>query len=103
MFYHWLNSWLNNTKSGTEAVEIHVPHLRFAYELEGNSLITKNGDLLSADFLIVNDPSSNNIFVKSTKSIVGEILTGKDRIFNPFSRNINIKYSTVDNKKVLFK
>lgn len=103
MFYHWLNSWLGNTKSGTEAVEIHVPHLRFAYELEGNSLINKNGDLLSADFLVVNDPSSNNIFVKSTKSIVGEILTGKDRIFNPFSKSIDIKYSTVDNKKVLFK
>lgn len=103
MFYHWLHSWLNNTRSGAEAVEIHVPHLRFAYELEGNSLRSKEGDLLSADFLIVNDPSSEHIFVKSTKSIIGEILTGENRVSNPYSRNIDIKYSTVDNKKVLFK
>jgi hypothetical protein len=69
-------------------------HLRFMYELTGSGLIDTETlvdaetrkPLGSVDFLIYNDPSSDKIFVKSTKEMIAEILDHKHmKITNPWS------------------
>ena len=63
-------------------------HLRFMYELTGSGLIDAETrkPLNSVDFLIYNDPSSDKIFVKSTKEMISNILDHKHmKITNPWS------------------
>ena len=62
-------------------------HLRFMYELTGMGLIdaqTKQ-PLNAVDFLIYNDPDSENIYVRSTQALINEILSDKEnQITNPW-------------------
>lgn len=54
----------------------HIIHLRFQYELTGGGLYTADGQntpLDSADFFVYNDPSSSNIWVRSTKAMIAEM------------------------------
>lgn len=66
-------------------------HLRFMYELTGSGLVSILGDggkqdLGAADYLIYNDPVSDNIFVKSTKQMINEIITSKNmKVSNPWA------------------
>lgn len=92
MFYHFINSWVTRN---TQAVAIHIPHLRFAYELEGGKLYdSETGEEIStADFLIVNDPNSENIYVRSTKGIIADALTNTKAQENPFAKEIAINYN----------
>ena len=65
-------------------------HLRFMYELTGSGLIDPEmsppAPLDTVDFIIYNDPTSDKIFVKSTKEIIAEILDNKaNKITNPWS------------------
>lgn len=96
IFYHSLNSWLN---SKAKSVEIHIPHIRFAYELQGNGLYDADGDPISgADFLIVNDPISENIYVRSTKAMVAAALRRELQDPAPFTSSQYILYGDlVDN------
>lgn len=62
-------------------------HLRFMYELMGSGLIDPQSKkpLKEVDFLIYNDPTSDKIFVKSTKSLIADILDDKYmKITNPW-------------------
>ena len=95
IFYHSLNSWLD---SKAKSVEIHIPHIRFAYELQGNGLYDANGDPISgADFLIVNDPISENIYVRSTKAMVAAALRRELRDPAPFTSSQYILYGDLVN------
>lgn len=49
-------------------------HLRFIYELRGSGLLDDFGEILPVKYMIYNDPSSNNIFVRDTASIIQEAL-----------------------------
>lgn len=74
----------------TTARNNDIFHLRYAYELTGSglsSILDGAGQnfLDSADYLVYNDPTSDNIFVKSTKQMINEILTNKNlNITNPW-------------------
>lgn len=70
----------------------HILHLRFAYELAGEGLVTKDGDnLKGADFFIYNDPTSNNIYVRSTKAMIKEYMEkGFKNMQNPLTSKIAI-------------
>lgn len=95
IFFHSLNSWL---KRETKAVQIHIPHLRFAYELEGNGLYDSDGMSISgADFLIVNDPISENIYVRSTKQMIANALKSQLQSSAPFTSSQYILYSDLIN------
>lgn len=62
-------------------------HLRFMYELMGGGLIDiETGKPLDAvDFLIYNAPDTEQIYVKSTKQLVQEIINNKTiKIQNPW-------------------
>ena len=95
IFFHSLNSWMKN---GTKAVQMHIPHLRFAYELEGSGLYDADGASISgADFLIVNDPISENIYVRSTKAMIANALKSSLASAEPFTSKQYILYSDLIN------
>lgn len=69
----------------------HLLHLRFAYELTGGGLRDESGKKInSADFFIYNDPSSNNIFVRSTKEMVANAMDYMGSVQDPLKSNIVI-------------
>ena len=95
IFFHSLNSWMKNS---TKAVQIHIPHLRFAYELQGSGLYDTDGMSISgADFLIVNDPISENIYVRSTKEMIANALKNEMQSLEPFTSMQYILYSDLIN------
>ena len=58
----------------------HIQHWRLIYELAGKGLYTigDNGEeirLNEANFIVYNDPASDNIFVRSTKQIIVDALS----------------------------
>ena len=65
-------------------------HLRFAYELSGGGLYDADGNRLdAADFFIYNDPTSNNIWVKSTKEMIANATDYMDKVVrNPLTSGI---------------
>lgn len=71
IYYHAMaNKYQTNPK-----VQEHLQHLRFAYELTGGGLYDSQGNSLDeADFFVYNDPSSNNIWVRSTKEMISNVL-----------------------------
>lgn len=64
-----------------ETINTHFAHLRFMYELRGTGLYT-NGASAQAEFIIWNDPSSQNIVVRSTKDLIARYI---DNYTNAFS------------------
>ena len=76
IFDHAISVITNKThEKDSEKVGDHLLHLRFAYELAGEGLVDEQGNEISgADFFIYNDPTSNNIFVRSTKQMIKEYL-----------------------------
>lgn len=49
-------------------IAIHFSHLRYMYDLSGAGLLQQNGKM--TDFIIYNDPNSDNIAVRDTYSII---------------------------------
>lgn len=96
IFFHSLNSWMKNK---TQAVEVHIPHLRFAYELQGSGLYDEDGMSISgADFLIVNDPTNyDGIYVRSTKQMIANALKNNIQNPQPFTSMQYILYSDIIN------
>ena len=83
IYYHSLNTRERLFKG-------HVYHLRFAYELTGAGLVDEeNNKLEAADFFIYNDPVTDNVFVRSTKDMIANMMkytpTSKG---NPYKSNI---------------
>lgn len=94
IFFHSINSWL---KSSSKAVEIHIPHLRFAYELQGSGLYDTDGMSISgADFLIINNPTDyEGIYVRSTKELIAKTLRSEIQSAEPFTSGSTILYSDI--------
>lgn len=67
-----------------EIINSHFAHLRFMYELRGTGLITNNNNAV-ADFIIWNDPSSQNIVVRSTKDLVARYIDNYKNAFSAVS------------------
>lgn len=83
VYYHMTG---NVTESGT-----HIIHLRFAYELAGGKLIDQDGnDIEQVDFFVYNDPSSSNIWVRSTKQMISDFMKQKNKIGDPLHDDIMI-------------
>ena len=55
-------------------VKQHFGHLKVIYEIKGSGLIDQKGNSGIVDFIIFNDPSSVNIFVKSANVLIAEEL-----------------------------
>lgn len=89
IYYHSINSY---NKKKTKTVGHHILHLRFAYELSGGGLYDSQGNRLdAADFFIYNDPSSNNIWVRSTKDMIANAMDYLDSsIGNPITSGVVI-------------
>lgn len=69
----------------------HLLHLRFAYELTGGGLRDEDGNKLTgADFFIYNDPSSNDIYVRSTKEMIANAMDYMGSVQDPLRSNIVI-------------
>lgn len=69
----------NLTKKGNQNVINHIYHLRYMYELTGAGTKSLTGNVKEARFLIYNDPSTNNIYVKSTAEILVDLFdSGSD-------------------------
>lgn len=66
-----------------DVINQHFAHLRFMYELRGSGLLSKESKASAeADFIIWNDPSSENIIVRSTRAMVAKYI---DNYKNAFS------------------
>lgn len=92
VFYHTIHS-KTLSKEGGE----HVIHIRFAYELTGDGLYDNDSPphkLDAADFFIYNDPSSDNIWVRSTKAMIAEVMNYIGNVPNPLHSDIVILKSS---------
>lgn len=80
IYDHTIDSYLSaNRAVNKQEVGGHIQHLRFAYELAGGGLYDAEGNRLDqADFFIYNDPSSNNIWVRSTKEMIANAMDYMD-------------------------
>lgn len=63
----------------------HFGHLRFIYQLRGAGLIDESGRHQVADFIIWNDPNSENIAVRSTASLIAQYWEEYSSTFSPIS------------------
>lgn len=82
---------INHAKEKNDEVASHILHLRFAYELTGEGLYDQAGNKLSAaDFFIYNDPHTENIWVRSTKSMIYEAIETKEKRNQSYKSNIII-------------
>ena len=78
-------------------VNYHLNHLQFIYDLSGaGQYYDKLGNIGEAEYLIYNDPYSDNIKVESVKVLISQELR-KER--SPYSRNVTI--NRVNNKESL--
>lgn len=69
----------------------HILHLRFAYELSGAGLVDSQGNnLQAADFFIYNDPTSSNIYVRSTKEMIANMMKYTPKFKDPYKSHIVI-------------
>lgn len=74
IYYHSYNSYKYSNKN-TEKKQTRIFQIRMMYELMGVGLYDSEGNPISAaNFLIYNDPWSDEIYVRSTKQIIYEFL-----------------------------
>ena len=93
IYYHTINSEPEKDPEESQ----HVIHIRFTYELTGNGLYDQDGNKIdAADFFIYNDPSSNNIWVRSTKSMIAHVMDYAGQIRNPLHSGIVILKQSFD-------
>ena len=86
IYYHTINT---NPLVGD--MGDHILHIRFAYELTGNGLYDQQGNKIdAADFFIYNDPASNNIWVRSTKAMISQIMDYVGQVRDPLHSGIVI-------------
>lgn len=86
IYYHLTGSKKEMAKEGH-----HIIHLRFAYELTGGKLVDQSGqDITKADFFVYNDPSSGNIWVRSTKEMIANMTNYATSIGDPLHSGIAI-------------
>ena len=78
IFYSAINA-INDENA--EDIAAHFYHLRFIYELTGLGLRAMDGTLLpltQAEFLIVNNPDTPDIYVRSTAAIIETIMSSRN-------------------------
>lgn len=91
IFYHSLAY----AEKGNSIIGQHILHLRFAYELAGGGLRDANNNRIdSADFFIYNDPTSDNIYVRSTKAMIADAMKYMRNVRDPLRSNIVILKSS---------
>ena len=91
IFYHSLAY----AQKGNSLIGEHILHLRFAYELAGGGLRDASGKKLdSADFFVYNDPTSDNIYVRSTKAMIADAMKYMRGVRDPLRSNIVILKSS---------
>lgn len=81
IFYQGL---IENVKYGNKEIGYHLNHLQFIYELSGAGQFYSNGlgDIGVADYLIYNDPDSDDIQVRSVNAMIAEVLEEKNSIYS---------------------
>lgn len=73
-------SGLNRLGWGDTDTGLHFYHMRYVYELTGIGLYDSEGEPISGvDFLIYNDPYTENIFVRSTAQMIFDELNAKPK------------------------
>ena len=89
IYYHTVMSYSERKE---EDVGSHITHMRFAYELAGGGLYDNQHNKLSAaDFFIYNDPVSSNIWVRSTKEMIANVMSYLGKLpGDPLTSNIVI-------------
>ena len=68
-------------------VKLHIYHLRYLYELTGAGILYKDyNDSLAggAKYFVYNDPTSEELIVVSTASIISQLLQSEDIPDNPY-------------------
>ena len=66
---------------------MHIYHLRYLYELTGAGILYKDyNDSLAggAKYFVYNDPTSEELIVVSTASIISQLLQSEDIPDNPY-------------------
>lgn len=69
--------FLDYEKNPSGEAELHFDHIRFVYELTGQGMGLSQGGKEGINFLIYNDPTGNNIYVKSAAQMIVEFLETK--------------------------
>ena len=86
-----LSAYMYIINTSNAAVQLQAARLRFIYELTGYGQVYQNGaiqqliddsELLGANYIIYNDPATDDIFVRSTADIIAELWDNLDRLIS---------------------
>ena len=77
-----------NNKTASASICLHFYHVRYTYELVGAGQMYKTSGLRTVfgnvDYLVYNNPSTNEIYVTSVQEILNKVLKDTSKIENPF-------------------
>ena len=65
-----------NSSHSSHGVALHMGHIQSVYGLMGEGLLNPASKDQQVDFIIINDPTSNQIYVESAANLVYEVLRG---------------------------
>jgi hypothetical protein len=77
-FYRGSNTILNDCHGYGDSVQKHWSHMRLIYELRGSGLLDENGHVSVADYIIWNDPNTDNITVADTATLLFNLLNSNN-------------------------
>lgn len=81
IFYRGMNILAGNGSSATDdQVNQHFGHMRFIYELQGTGILSQSNQRVQ--YIIWNDPSSENIVVRSTGMLIKQHWEQYSGVFN---------------------
>lgn len=73
-FYRGANTIVLNSHGFSGLAQEHWGHIKIIYELRGSGLMDSNGNLTKADYIIWNDPDTDNIAVADTGTLLMNII-----------------------------
>lgn len=79
----------NPDTASPQEISQHFAHLRFIFELRGSGQIDINGRDVSADYIIWNDPKSENIVVRNTAALIKQNWENYAKVFSPIAVSAN--------------
>lgn len=65
-----------NSSHASHGVALHMGHIQSVYGLMGEGLLNPASKDQQVDFIIINDPTSNQIYVESAANLVYQVLRG---------------------------
>ena len=70
--------FLDYENNPSSEAELHFNHIRFVYELTGQGMGLSQNGKEGVNFLVYNDPTSSNVYVRSAAQMIVDLLENKN-------------------------